>query len=162
MPDTFFGRRSIRTQLVLMALAILVPALAMVAWLLAVELQNTRATARLTVRLLADSTAADVARYLRRNEAILARLAERPATRALDPNFCGQTLAEYLNLHPEFVTLGLRDRQARLVCTSLANPPATSQVAGSAWFTDGLRREEFSAADALLGPTTGRWVSIQT
>lgn len=149
-------------QLMLLVLAILVPATAMVAWLLAVELQNTRETARLTVRLLADNTAADVARYLRRNEAILARLAERPATRALDPNFCGQTLAEYLNLHPEFVTLGLRDRQARLVCTSLANPPSTSQVAGSAWFTDGLRREEFSAADALLGPTTGRWVSIQT
>ncbi len=145
-----------------MALAILVPALAMVAWLLAVELQNTRATARLTVRLLADSTAADVARYLRRNEAILARLAERPAARALDPNFCGQTLTEYLNLHPEFVTLGLRDRQARVVCTSLANPPPADQVAQSAWFTDGLRRDQFSAADAVLGAATGRWASIQT
>ena len=146
----------------LMALAILVPALAMVGWLLTVELQNTRATARLTVRLLADSTAADVARYLRRNEAILARLAERRAARALDPNFCGQTLGEYLNLHPEFVTLGLRDRQARLVCTSLSNPPPASQVAESAWFTEGLRREQFLAADALLGVATGRWVSIQT
>ncbi len=146
----------------LMALAILVPALAMVAWLLAVELRDTRATARLTVRLLADNTAADVTRYLRRNEAILARLAERPAARALDPAFCGQTLAEYLNLHPEFVTLGLRDRQARLVCTSLTNPPPAPQVAQSAWFIDGLRREAFSAGDALLGPATGRWVSVQT
>ena len=155
-------RLSIRTQLMVLVLAIMLPVVALLATMLVNQLQDTREAARQTVRMLASNTAADLSGDLTSTQTVLARLAARPLARKLDPAFCGVSLAEYVDLHPEFVTLGFRDLQANLVCTSLPNPPPAATLVNAAWFRNGIDAGKFVASDAMIGPATGRWVSIRT
>jgi diguanylate cyclase (GGDEF)-like protein/PAS domain S-box-containing protein len=159
---SWFHRQSIRAQILLLAVAIMLPVIAMLAWFLSANLQHARDDAHDKVRLLANDTALTVERYLRQNEEVLGRLATRPLVRALDPNACDPLIGEYVRLRPEFVTLGLRDRQARVICSFLPNPPPAAQIVQSAWFRAGFTSDKYTAGNAIVGPATGRWVSIQT
>lgn len=155
-------RLSIRTQLMLLVLAVTLPAVAIFAYHVAHESQEATAAAYSRVKLLADHTQADLAQLLREHEAVLAQLAKRPLVQALDPRHCDPIISEYVQLHPEFTTLALRDVQGRLICSVNPNPPAQARVTGLAWFQEGIRSGRFTVGDAYLGQSSGRWLSVLT
>src|SRR5512146_424947 len=122
---TFMHRLSIRNQLLLMVLAVLVPAAGLVAWYIGHYWQEARKAAYARVKIVADNTASNLENILRDNEAVLSQLAERPLIRALDPTHCDPVLAQYISVRPEYSTLAVRDAQANIVCSLLPNPPPT-------------------------------------
>ncbi len=153
---------SIRARLVLLLLAVVLPAAGLVAWLIAAESRDARDSAYAGVDTLARRTADDLARLLREDELLLQRLAARPLVRALDAGKCDPVIGEYVRLHPEFTTLALRDRAGNSVCSFVPHP--LKRVGGSEfpWFGAGLRSGKFYVGDAYLGRQTGRWVAVLT
>ena len=160
--SSWFERLPIRTRIIVLVLTILLPVAAILAWFLAADLTHAREAAHAKVRILAIDTAANLDRFLRQNEAILGRLAARPLVKALDPDHCDPIFADYLSLHSEFRTLGLRDRQANIVCSFLPRPPDADRLAKFPWIAEALRSEGFAVTDAVLGGQSGRWISVLT
>ena len=155
-------RLSIRTQLLALVLAVVLPAAGLVAYTIIDGLNEAREAAYGQVRTLAVKIASELDLVIRDNEALLARLAERPRTKALDSRDCDPIIGEFVFLHPEYTTLGLRDRQANAVCTFLRPPLGAERVREYPWFAEGLRSGKFAVGDAFLGPQTGRWVLVLT
>ncbi len=153
---------SIRSQLLLLVLAIMLPAAALLAWHVADDARQARQAAYAKLEIIADDTAARIDRMLHEHEAVLARLAARPRVRALDPRNCDPIIWGYVSLHPEFTTLAVRDIRGNAICSFNPNPPAQGQIAALAWFREGLRNGKFNVSDAYLGQSSGRWVSVLT
>jgi len=153
---------SIPARLILLALAVVLPAAGLVAWLIAEGLHDARGAAYAGVKISAQETAANLGQLLRYDELLLERLAARPMVRALDPKKCDPVIAEYAGLHPEFTTLAVRDLDGKALCSFLPN--AVEQVQGGAypWFEAGVRSGRFSVGDAYFGHQTGIWVSVLT
>jgi hypothetical protein len=114
-------RLSIRTQLLLVLLAAMVPAAGGFAWLIAHQREQAREAAYAQVRVVANSFASQINTVMSNSETLLERLAARPAVRALDPRRCEPLFDEHLLLRRESTVLGLRDKLGRLVCTSRSN-----------------------------------------
>ena len=154
------GPQSIRTRLLLLVLAIVLPMTAIAAWYLSVDAEQAREAAYSEVRVLADDTAARLAAILHDNEAVLARLAARPRIRALEAKRCDPILAEYVSLHPEFSTLALRDARANLLCTLVSNPPTAEEVLQNRWFQEVISHGRFAVSDASKSRRLARWVWV--
>jgi PAS domain S-box-containing protein len=151
-------RLSIRAQLLALVLAVVLPALGLVGYNLVGAANEARQAAHGQVQGLAQDLASRLERILRDNEALLARLAERPRIKALDARDCEPSIAEFVSLHPEYTTLGLRDRDANAVCTFLRPAPGAERVREYPWFAEGLRRGRFMVGESFLDPQSGRWV----
>ena len=160
--SSWLSQRSVRTQIFALALAVTLPLTAMLAWFLADNLSRARSAAQREVRIIAEDSVSDLETFLHKNEATLARLAERPLIKALDPKRCDPVFSEYVSLYPEFFTLGLRDAQGNIVCSFQPNPPNARVIAHLPWFIEAMASDKFMASDALLGPTSGRWVAVLT
>ena len=161
MPSSF-SRFSIRTQVLLLVLAVILPVAAMFAWFRFDDARHAREDARREVSIVVASAARDLARFLGQTEATLARLAARPQVRALDPKRCDPIVAEFIKLNPEFTTLGIRDLDGNSVCSYLPNPIARLNPRDFPWFEEGLRAGTFVAGNAFRGRQVGRWVSVLT
>ena len=99
MPSSF-SRFSIRTQVLVLVLAVILPVAAMFAWFRFDDARHAREDARREVSIVVASAARDLARFLGQTEATLARLAARPQVRALDPKRCDPIVAEFIKLNP--------------------------------------------------------------
>ncbi|MBI3524546.1 MAG: EAL domain-containing protein [Betaproteobacteria bacterium] len=159
---SWYNRLSIRTQIFLLALAIVLPVEGILAWYLAADVRSAREDAYAQVSIFANSAAAELERYLRQTEAALERLAVRPLVKALDPRKCDPIFKEYVRLNPYFTTLATRDLHANPVCSFIPRPPGASQVEKFPWFIEGVRNEKFTVGDAFFGVAARRWVSVLT
>ncbi|MBE0621404.1 MAG: EAL domain-containing protein [Burkholderiales bacterium] len=153
---------SIRVWLILLVLAVVLPAAGLVAWYIDADSREARDGAYASVKRLAERTGADLGQLLRDDKQLLERLAARPLVRALDASKCDPLVGEYARLHPEFTTLVVRDVAGNSVCSFLPN--SAKRVGGSEfpWFEEGIRSGEFHVGDAYLGYLSGRWVSVLT
>ena len=154
--------QSIRARLFLLALAIMLPVAGLLAWFLVADAERAREDAHARVGILAANTAAAIERRLREAEATLGRLAARPLVKAMDPGNCDPIVANYVTLHPEFTTLGLRDLQGNIVCSYIQNPIRQLNTRDFPWFEEGLRSGRFTAGNAFRGRQVGRWVAVLT
>jgi PAS domain S-box-containing protein len=157
---SWLKRLSIRTQIFLLAMAIMLPLAGLLAWQLGAELRHAREMAQSRVRSIADNAATDLQRHFAQAEAALARIAARPLVRGLNPARCDPIVQEFTQLHPEFLALGLRDREGKALCTLLPGLPDASQARRLPWFERALRSEKPAVSDGFLGPSTQRWVSV--
>ena len=157
-----YSRFSIRTQILLLALAIVLPVALMLAWFLFNDVRYARENAHARVRILADNAAAGIERQLRQAEETLGRLAVRPRVRTLDPRNCDPIVAEYVALNPEYTTLALRDVHGNIICSYVPRPIPRLNPQDFPWFEEGLRTGRFTVGDAFLGRQSGRWVSVLT
>lgn len=114
---------SIRRRIGLLLLAILLPMAGTLGWFLAMDLRQDQDAARERVRSLARVTARELQRRLGDTERVLARLAARPAARAMDAGACDPVLVEFLLLTPGVNTLSVHDLQGRSVCSQPPAPP---------------------------------------
>ncbi|MDP3614162.1 MAG: PAS domain S-box protein [Rubrivivax sp.] len=149
--------------MLLLVLAVLLPAAGVSAWLLDHQLGQARAAAEGRVKLLADETAAALQLTLRDQRSLMKRVAELPRVRALDPDNFDPGVAEYLRLHPEYNNLGVRDRDARLIFSGRpGGVTAQEEFREFPWFKEGIASTRFLAGDAFLGRLSGRWVTVLT
>jgi diguanylate cyclase (GGDEF)-like protein/PAS domain S-box-containing protein len=155
-------RLSIRVRLILLVLAVVLPAAGLVAWLIVEESRDARDVAYARVKVLAQDTAADVGMLLRDDAVLLERLAARPLIKALDPRRCDPIVGEYAHLHPEFTTVAVRDRAGNSVCSFLAKPVTQVHGSGFPWFEEGMRAGKFNVGDAYFGHQSGQWVTVLT
>lgn len=154
-------RLPIRAQLLLLGLAVGLPAVSLFTWHAFEKSNEARQEAFARVRVLAGNVATQLDTFLADQETMLARVAARPLMKALDPKRCDPALLEFAALHPEFMSMGLRDTTGRLVCTSNAKPIRIERPGQEPWFEDGLRTPGLSAGDAVAHPL-GRWISVLT
>ena len=159
-----WGRLSIRALMIALVLAVLLPAAAVLAWFLSIQADQARAAAEAKVRLLVDNTVAALQATLGDQRAVMARLAERPQVRALDAGKVDAGVTEYIRALPEFSTLTVRDREARLIVGSRpsSGPNSQEQFGATPWFKEGIAAEQFVVSDAFKGPSTGRWLTVLT
>jgi PAS domain S-box-containing protein len=155
-------RLSIRAQLLLLVLSVVLPAAGIFAYYVADESQEAREAAYAKVKILADNTVASLDLVLRDHEAVLKRLAERPLVRALDARNFDPVVGEFIRLHPEFNNLGVRDLHANIIYSYQPNPTSAQATREFAWFEEGIRSGKFTAGNAFLGRMVGRWVSVLT
>lgn len=155
-------RLPIRAQLLLLGLALAVPAALLFAWHAADAAKEARSDAYAQVRLLARSAAAQLDDALADYDEMLGRVAGRPLVRALDPRHCDPIIAEFIQMHPEFLSLGVRDASGRVVCSYLPGAQRVERAAGLAWFEEGLRTAGLSAGDAFNDRPGRRWTSVLT
>ncbi|MCX7141623.1 MAG: PAS domain S-box protein [Proteobacteria bacterium] len=155
-------RLSIRAQMLLLMLAVALPAAAGISWFILAESRDATDAAYLRVKDLADDTASHIDLILSDYDVLFSHLATRAGIKALDSKQCALILSEYLHLHPEFNTLTVRDTRANPVCSSRRNPLPAEDARDSNWFRRGMEGGEFTVGEAELGYFTQRWVSVLT
>ena len=155
-------RLSIRSRLILLVLAVVLPAAGLVAWLIHAESGRAREAAYVRVNTIARHTADDLTDFIHDHEVVLGRFAERPLVRALDAKNCDPLIAEYVHLYPEFTTLALRDAGGKLVCSFLPDVTPQLQLDRFPWFEESVRNDRFTVSNLTRGHKTGRWVTVLT
>src|SRR5450830_390207 len=155
-------RLSIRAQLLLLVLSVVLPAAGIFVYYVADESQEASEAAYAKVKILADNTVASLDLILRDHEAVLSRVAERPLVRALDARNFDPVVGEFIRLHPEFNNLAVRDLHANIIYSIQPNPSSPQAARESPWFQEGIRSGKFTAGNAFLGRVVGRWVSVLT
>src|SRR5450759_4163085 len=155
-------RLSIRAQLLLLVLSVVLPAAGIFVYYGADESQEASEAAYAKVKILADNTVASLDPILRDHEAVLSQLAERPLVRALDARNFDPLVGEFTRLHPEFNNFGVHDLDANNIYSNQHNPSSPQAAREFPWFQEGIRSGKFTAGNAFLGRLVGRWVSVLT
>src|SRR5450759_5104633 len=155
-------RLSIRAQLLLLVLSVVLPAAGIFVYYVADESQEASEAAYAKVKILADNTVASLDLILRDHEAVLSQLAERPLVRALDARNFDPLVGEFTRLHPEFNNFGVHDLDANNIYSNQPNPSSPQAAREFPWFQEGIRSGKFTAGNAFLGRLSGRWVSVLT
>jgi PAS domain S-box-containing protein len=118
---------TIRARLLLLALAVLLPAALALAWRLGDELRQSREEALKTVSLMRDDSTRHLSWVLQNASSLLDFVARQARMRNGDAAACQATVQAVPLLQPGFMRLEMHDASGRLVCwsSSLA-PPAAS------------------------------------
>jgi diguanylate cyclase (GGDEF)-like protein/PAS domain S-box-containing protein len=162
-PPVFdLGQKTIRAQLALLVLGIVLPAFAVAVVYLTGQRNEARNVAREKVAILATNAAQRLAARLREHELLLTHIANQPSVRAMDPARCDLTIRDFVRLNPEYVGMGTRDMQGNLVCTDRKEAPARRQMLSYPWFTRSLGGAGFGVSDAFLLPIARRWTTMLT
>lgn len=157
MPSWNFTR-SIRGQILLLALTLVVPIGGMLAWFMTSNLRHINAEAHERIRNVADHAADNLQRYLHHNEAILARLAATPLVKTMAPGQCDPLLAEFGKMKSEFVNLVVRDRQGKIICSLRPLPANLHNGRNIPWLNKALDEPRFYVSDLLPGRLEFPWV----
>ena len=160
VPVWRFSRLSVRAQLMLLLVAVLIPVLGVMLYHLAHGRQAARAFAHERVRLLAHTAAGGLGNLLRDHEAVLKRIAQRPMVMALDEQACDPIIVEFVKLYPEFTNLVVQDLAGRNDCSYLSQKITREQLSGIPGYHDAITRSMMTVGDAALGPLSGRWISV--
>lgn len=156
-----FHRLSVRAQLLALVLLVLIPAVLLVGWHVAMDAQQARQTAYARVRLVAETVAGDLDLTLRDYEELLRIVAAEyrgnPPVRA--PRFDPE---QFVRNRPQAANLGVRDLHANNIYSHQPNPTPPDAALKFPWVEQGLRSETFAAGDAFLGRLSGRWVTVLT
>jgi signal transduction histidine kinase len=162
-----FGRRriSIRTQLMLLIVAVALPLLALIIFAAYLDLQRADAQTYETVGTLSQLTAAHAEQLLNDSHQLLAEVTQRPQVRLFDPAQCDPFLQEIPRLYNEYATITTVSRAGDTYCISLSpeiplTEPATASRAHERWFQEVMQREQFTVSETLVSPVHGRWVAI--
>ncbi len=152
---------SIRNQLLLLVLLVLLPPAAFIAWHVVDDSRQARNAAHAAVRIIAADVAADLDLVLRDQEELLGQVAAEfrgnPPARArqFDPE-------QFMRFHPQLANLGVRDLRANNIYSHQPHPTPPDKALKFPWVAQGLRSEAFAISDAFLGTLSGRWVTVMT
>ncbi|MFW5940324.1 MAG: cache domain-containing protein [Chloroflexota bacterium] len=154
-------RRSIRAQLLILVSITTIPVLLLLIVATYTDVRDESSQAHATALNLAQLTTGHIEQWLRDSETVLARAAQRPDVRALDPERCDEELAAMSDLFEPYLGFGLIDREGRIICSTNAEAEeALPSVADREWFQAVLRDRGFVIGDVQVGRVTGRWVTI--
>lgn len=142
---------TIRSRILLLAVAVLLPGALTLAWRLGSEIRQSRGDALRTVSLLRDGTMRHTAWVLQHASALLQFVARQPRTRDVDDSTCRAALQAVPLLQAGFMRLELHDASGRLVCWS-SDSPVPQGADASPWTGPA------AIGHVQLDPATGRYV----
>lgn len=152
---------SIQTHLLLLALAVSVPLLATVGFVIYSDMQQTITHTKISLRALVSTMASNTGGRIDESRQILERLATRPLIRQVDPNNCDEVLKELLILNPQYANIGYTDMQGQGVCSALLRPGSKPlNVWKTPWFQNFLKNKSFTVGQPFHGPLSGKLVSV--
>lgn len=158
-----FSRLSVRTQLTLLVLVALLPAVFGMAWLIGVDDVYRREEVNARLKTMATQMAIDIEREIRDYAQAMEQIAARPRVQAQQPNQCDTVLADLAYLDPKLIVVSIRDTQGNPVCLQTTGKPVSAaQIAAAPWFQQALRAGTFHVSPPLVGPLTGRDVVIMS
>ncbi|MDC8774120.1 histidine kinase dimerization/phosphoacceptor domain -containing protein [Roseateles albus] len=158
--SAWLARLGIRQQIYALVLLVCLPLAAMLTWQMASELAHVRNEADERVKEMAHGQAANLSRYFAQQEAFLARLAEMPGIRSMDPAGCELLMRDLVVLDPRLSSLVLRDLQARPICSTLPTLAPATEMSHSVDFVQALQYEGFTVGGVEPGLVSGHWVSL--
>ncbi len=152
---------SIRAQLILLVLAVLLPAVGLITWDVANDVYRAREAAYAKVKIVADGVAANLDSVLGDQEDLLrmvaAEFSGNPPVRAprFDPD-------QFMRNRPQVINLGVRDLHANNIYSYRPNPTPPAEALKFAWVEQGLHGNGFAVGGAFQGRLSGRWVTVLT
>ncbi len=152
---------SLRKQLALLVLGALLPAIGAIAYGIAYSAKQSLDSATGKVEMLAAQTADRLGERLHADEVVLAKLAERPLIKALDPARCDVAARELVAMRPDYANVAVHDLKGDVVCSTLGLLPAGA-VREDPWFVQGIASGGFHAGGVFRGRLTGRWLAMLT
>ena len=151
--------RSIHGELALLVGVLVLPFVAMTAYLLYQQAQRDLEEGRSVVRRLADSHADRAADFVADTRAVLQALAWRPLVRAMDAARCDPALRELLELYPRAADFHVVDREGRILCGAIPPPLARElRIGDSALLDQVLLTGSFALSQPIQGPVGERWM----
>ncbi len=155
----FFRGRKVRTQINLIIAALALPLAVLLAFHLWRAAEEREASAVQRLATLAQAAAAETAQFLRRTEALLARLAARPDILSMGRQGCDAVFATFTVQNPDFTNLLLADGDGMVRCSALAR---NVRSAASASMREVFQRARDERKPAVgqpeIGLLSGRWV----
>jgi signal transduction histidine kinase len=150
--------RSIHGELALLVGVLVLPFVAMTAYLLYAQAQRDLEEAQAVVRRLAESHAERAARFVADTRAVLQAVAWRPLVRAMDPARCDPGLRELLDLYPNAGNFLVVGREGRILCGAIPPPPGRIvRIADEALLREVLATKSFALSRPVVGSISKRW-----
>jgi signal transduction histidine kinase len=150
--------RSIHGELALLVGVLVLPFVAMTAYLLYAQAQRDLEEAQAVVRRLAESHAERAARFVADTRAVLQAVARRPLVRAMDPARCDPGLRELLDLYPNAANFLVVDREGRILCGAIPPPPdRVVHIVDEALLRGVLATGSFALSRPIVGRISKRW-----
>lgn len=146
---------NLRMRLLLLVGAAFVPVLLLLLVLGGQQRQQFLEEARAESLRLARVGAAAHQEFLAGGEQLLEGLARLPAVREGPPTTCSALLAGVLSQHPQYLNLGVADREGQVYCSALPMEGAVS-IADRAYFRRALQTGEPALGEYQVGRITGR------
>lgn len=115
---------TINALLVTRTIVVLLPLCVYMAYLIATQADEEEAQARALVESVAADAAAWTRHELRKTEALLRTIADRPQVRAVDPDRCDPFLPGALSLLPEYTNIAVLTTGGEFVCAAVGWDPA--------------------------------------
>ena len=116
-PVLDLGQKSIRVQLALLVLGIVLPAFVVAVSYLLHQRDVARELASEKVALLAFNTAQRLASRMREHELMMGYVAAQPFVQAMDPARCERSIQDLASINPEYLGIGTRDLRGTAICT---------------------------------------------
>ncbi len=142
----------------MLVVAVALPLTFVAGYALLSEVHELERRAEQTTLSLANGTANNVRTFFRDSEELLRGLvAERPL-HELDLDVCQATVDDLAHLFPDFANAFIAV-EGRPYCSAL---PASNTVsaAGRRWWETVRTTERFSVGDPMMGPISGRWITV--
>ncbi len=159
MPVWSLFRQSVRTQLLWLLCAAMLPLLALLFRQIYLERQDAREQAYGQVRIQAQHTAQGLNQLLQDYEAVLQRIVQRPSVQALNARACDPLIAEFVRLYPGFTNLVVQDLEGRNDCSYLERKITPAQLARVPGYVQARASDGMTVGGAALGPLSGRWIA---
>ena len=146
---------SLRVRLILLLLVVLVPALALLAYVAVQYRENARDEVKSRVLYLARLAAAEESLIIQSTRQLLQQLAQTPEARGETPRAaCDELVARQIKLHPHYYNLGVIGPDAMRFC-SVLSPQESVDLSGRTYFRRALDTRDFSVGDYQTGNSSG-------
>ena len=149
------SRLGLRSRLVLLVLAGLVPVFGLFAWSAAKNQQTVLALAQAGLQSDALLAAAHQQRLVERAAQLLADIASGPSIKDTQNRLCVQYLKNLQTQDMAYSNLGVADLNGRLSCHA-ASPVADIHIGDQSFFTQAVERRAFSVGDYSVLRSTDR------
>jgi len=152
---------SIRTQLLLLVLAMSVPLCALVAAGIYLDMQATIAHTKSSLRTLAYTMIRNTGATVASAHNSLHRLAARPLVKLVDGEHCDPALQDFLTMNPAYANVAYARLDGEVACSAVPLPNGRGRnIAATPWFQAFLREPRALVGLPHRGLITGKWVSV--
>lgn len=148
--------KSIRSQLLILIVAAVLPALGIIIYSNYERQQHDMQTARANALIMAQGLGNDYENDMEATRRFLMTLARLPIVQRRDAAACNKLFGELLRDNPQFSTISAADRDGRMFANAL--PFGNISIQQRNYFQEAVRTKTFSAGKYTIGEITKRAV----
>ena len=151
----------IRTYLILLIVAVVLPLAALLAYVMREHFQRTEQDAHALLTVQSELLAINISNKLANIRHRLGYLASMPTKALLDPAHCDPSFKHLLAMHPEYANIVTADLTGTSICSAVPYPPGRPpSVAATPWFKRFLKEERFMVGQPFYGPIVKQSVIV--